>query len=277
MKWNIIGDSSCDLFELETPSENITYRSVPFILNIEDKEYRDDESLDTKEMVKIMKASRKASSSACPSPESWKEKMIKGENNLCVTISKNLSGSYQSGDIAVKEICEESPETKAAMVDGCATGPSSVLTVRKLVENINKGYDFESVVKNTEEYVSKIHTVFALSCFDNLVKAGRVGKIAGILAASLGFFGVGVEEGGRIAFRSKVRGKKKAIAEMLTVIKENGFNGGDVVISHCHNESLALTMKEEIEKLDSSVNVTILPTRGLNSYYADNEGIIISY
>lgn len=277
MHWNIIGDSSCDLFDIEQRCENITYKTVPFILNIEGMEFIDDENLNVNEMVKSMKESKKASSSACPSPESWKEKMVKGENNLCVTISKNLSGSYQSGDIAVKEICEESPETNAAMVDGCATGPSSVLTVRKLVENINKGYDFETVVKNTEEYVSKIHTVFALSCFDNLVKAGRVGKIAGILAASLGFFGVGVEEGGKIAFRSKVRGKKKAIAEMLSVIKENGFNGGDVVISHCMNESLALKMKEEIEELNPSANVTIFPTRGLNSYYADKEGLIISY
>jgi len=277
MHWNIIGDSSCDLFALENPSKNISYCSVPFLLNIEDTEFVDDEKLDTGEMVKLMKASKKASSSACPSPESWKEKMTANENNICVTISKNLSGSYQSADIAIKSICEEFPGTKAAVVDGCATGPSSVLTVRKLVENINKGEDFETVIKNTEEYVKKIHTVFALSCFDNLVKAGRVSKIAGILAASLGFFGVGVEDGGKIAFRTKVRGKKKVIAEMLTVIKENGFNGGDVVISHCFNEPLALKMKEEIEALDSNVNVTILPTRGLNSYYADNEGIIISY
>lgn len=277
MKWNIIGDSSCDLFDLEKPCENVTYRSVPFFLNIDGSEFSDDETLDVNEMVAAMKASKNASSSACPSPEGWQEKMKAGEYNLLVTISKNLSGSYQSGDIAVKTFCEENPGTKGAVVDGCATGPSSVLTVRKLVENIEKGEDFDSVVKNTEEYVKGIHTVFALSCFDNLVKAGRVGKIAGILAASLGFWGVGVENGGRIAFRTKVRGKKKAIAEMLTVIKENGFNGEDVVISHCLNESLALKMKEEIEALDSSVNVTILPTRGLNSYYADNEGIIISY
>lgn len=277
MQWNIIGDSSCDLFELEKACENIEYRSVPFFLNIEDREFIDDESLDTKEMVAIMKASKKASSSACPSPEHWQEKMTAGENNILVTISKNLSGSYQSGDIAAKTFCEENPGTKVAVVDGCATGPSSVLAVRKLVENIENGEDFDSVIKNTEEYVKGIHTVFALSCFDNLVKAGRVGKIAGILAASLGFWGVGVENGGRIAFRAKIRGKKKAIAEMLTVIRENGFNGGDVVISHCLNESLALTMKEEIEKLGDNINVTILPTRGLNSYYADNEGIIISY
>ena len=43
------------------------------------------------------------------------------------------------------------------------------------------------------------------------------------------------------------------------------------------NEELALTMKKEIEALDENVNVTILPTRGLNSFYADKAGLIISY
>ena len=80
MRWNIIGDSSCDLFDLETPAEDITYRSVPFLLNIENTEFVDDENLDTQQMVKIMKESKKASSSACPSPESWKEKMTEKEN-----------------------------------------------------------------------------------------------------------------------------------------------------------------------------------------------------
>ncbi len=275
MKWNIIGDSSCDLFELEKETENITYKSVPFYITIENREFTDDSTLDVPEMVAFMKQSKSASSTACPSPEAWQNEMVKDENNICVTISKNLSGSYASSNIAVKTMKEDG--TNAASVDGCATGPSSVLTVRKLVELIEKGESFENVVSKTEEYVSGIHTVFALSCFDNLVKAGRVSKLAGLLAASLNFWGVGVEKEGRISVHAKVRGKKKAIASMLELIKENGFNGGDVVISHCMNESLALTMKEEIEKLNSDARVTILKTRGLNSYYADKEGIIISY
>ena len=64
---------------------------------------------------------------------------------------------------------------------------------------------------------------------------------------------------------------------MLEIIRENGFNDGDVVISHCFNEELALTMKKEIEALDERVNVTIMSTRGLNSFYADKAGLIISY
>ena len=277
MNWNIICDSGCDLFALEKESENIAYKSVPFYITIENKEFTDDETLNVEEMVCKMKESKLASSTACPSPEAWQSQMKKGGNNICVTVSKNLSGSYASGNIAVTTMCEENPDTKAAMVDGCATGPASVLTVRKIAELIENGESFEDVVKKTEEYVSGINTVFALSSFDNLVKSGRVSKIAGILAASLNFWGVGLEVDGRISVHDKVRGKKKAISSMIGLIKEKGFNGKEVVISHCMNEPLALTMKEEIEKINSDINVTILKTRGLNSYYADKEGIIISY
>ena len=277
MKWNIICDSGCDLFELESKNENITYKSVPFYITIENREFTDDSSLDVSEMVKKMKESKEASSTACPSPQAWQNEMVKGENNICVTISKNLSGSFASGDIAVKTIMEEDSSTNAAMVDGCATGPASVLVVRKIVELIEKGESFEEVVKKSQEYAENMNTVFTLSCFDNLVKSGRVSKIAGILASSLNFWGVGLEVDGKISVHAKVRGKKKAISSMLELIKEKGFCGKDVVISHCMNESLALTMKEEILKIDETLNITILPTRGLNSYYADKEGLIISY
>ena len=132
MHWNIIGDSSCDLFELEKESNNITYKSVPFFINIEEKEFIDDDNLNVPAMVDFMKESKKASSTACPSPESWSDKIVQGENNILVTISKNLSGSYQSADIAVNSICRESADTNAAVVDGCATGPSSVLTLTRI-------------------------------------------------------------------------------------------------------------------------------------------------
>ena len=277
MKWNIIGDSGCDLFDLEKSTEDVSYKSVPFFITVEQKEYSDDESLDISAMMAHMEKSKKASSTACPSPQSWADKMEAGENNICITVSKNLSGSYQSADIAAKEFQEENNGTNVAVVDGCATGPASVLAVRKMTELIEKGENFENVVEITREYISGINTVFALSCFDNLVKSGRVGKVAGFLASSLDFKGVGVEDGGRIAFKTKVRGKKKVISAMVEIIKENGFNDGNVVISHSENEELALTMKKEIEAIDEKVNVTVMPTRGLNSFYADKAGLIISY
>ena len=277
MKWNIIADSSCDLFDLEKASADISYLNVPFIINIEEREYIDDELLDTSELIIAMKESRKASSTACPSPEAWLEKMDKDAYNICVTISKNLSGSYNSALIATKMFNENGASGKAAIVDGRATGPSAVLAVRKLTELIEQGLEFEEVILKTEEYIVDMRTVFALSCFDNLIKAGRMGKLTGVLAASLDFRGVGVKEDGRIKFKAKVRGKKKMIETMLDVMRENTFNGGEVVISHCHNEVLAQKLSEEIKGVWNNTDITIMPTRGLNSYYAEKGGLIVSY
>ncbi len=277
MKWNIIADSGCDLFKLETPTDNINYLSVPFFINIEEQEYMDDEKLDTSELVVRMKESKNASSTACPSPDSWLEKMDKDAYNICISVSKNLSGSYNSALIATKMFNENESAEKAAVINGRATGPASVLAVRKLTQLIKEGLEFGEVVSKTEEYIEGMNTVFALSCFDNLIKAGRMGKLAGVLAASLDFRGVGVEDDGRIKFKAKVRGKKKMIETMIDAMREKNFGGGEVVISHCHNEALAQKLCDEIKSEWNDTQITIMPTRGLNSYYAEKGGLIVSY
>lgn len=277
MKWNIICDSSCDLFDFESSFEDGQYKSVPFIITIEGKEYFDDNSLDVAELIKAMKESKEASVTACPSPQSWFELIEKDAVNILVTISKNLSGSYSSADVAVKMYAEENPDTKVVIIDSCATGPSAVLTVRKITELINNGKELPAIVKETEEYVSNMNTCFALSSFDNLIRNGRMSKLAGILAKTLELWGVGVEKEGRIAVKTKVRGKKKALSALVDIIRENGFCGSDVVISHCFNPLMADKLKTEIETTFEGINVTIMETRGLNSYYAEDGGIIISY
>lgn len=277
MKWNIIADSGCDLFKLETPTDNINYLSVPFFINIEEQEYMDDEKLDTSELVVRMKESKNASSTACPSPDSWLEKMDKDAYNICISVSKNLSGSYNSALIATKMFNENESAGKATLINGRATGPASVLAVRKLTQLIKEGLEFGEVVSKTEEYIEGMNTVFALSCFDNLIKAGRMGKLAGVLAASLDFRGVGVEDDGRIKFKAKVRGKKKMIETMIDAMRENSFGGGEVVISHCHNEALAQKLCDEIKSEWNDTQITLMPTRGLNSYYAEKGGLIVSY
>lgn len=277
MKWNIIADSCCDLFELEKNYDNITYKSVPIIINIDGEEFSDDENLDTQKMTQAMKNSKKTASTACPSPSAWYESTVSDEYNILVTVTKELSGCYNSAALGVKMFEENGGNGKAAIIDCCATGPAAVLTVRKIANLIQSGKDFESVVSQTEKYVASMNTVFALSCFDNLIKSGRMSKFTGILAASLDFRGVGVEEHGKIKFKDKVRGKRKMIESIKETMIQNSFGGKEAVISHCHNEELAQKLSEEIKEVYPEADITLLPTRGLNSFYAEEGGIIVSY
>ena len=104
-----------------------------------------------------------------------------------------------------------------------------------------------------------------------------MGRVAGFVAGKLGMCGVGVANDGRIDVKSKVRGTQKALKVIIDSMKEHAFMGGEVLISHCLNEELALKLKTLIQETWSNAKVDIMPTRGLCSLYAEKGGLIIAY
>lgn len=99
-----------------------------------------------------------------------------------------------------------------------------------------------------------------------------------MLAKALGIWGIGSgSDEGKIAFESKARGAKKVVQTLVSTMKEHGFIGGNVAISHCDNLVLAQTLKNSILDIWENTSIEILPTRGLCSYYAERGGLIVSY
>ena len=95
---------------------------------------------------------------------------------------------------------------------------------------------------------------------------------------AFGIWGIGSgSDEGKIAFESKARGAKKAVQTLVSTMKEHGFIGGNVAISHCDNLALAQTLKNSILDIWENTSIEILPTRGLCSYYAERGGLIVSY
>ena len=107
---------------------------------------------------------------------------------------------------------------------------------------------------------------------------GRMGKMTGFLARALGMWGiVTASEEGTIVVEGKARGTKKTVRELINCMKERGFAGGRVAISHCDNLAVAQTLKENILRLWGNSEIEIIPTRGLYSYYAERGGLIIGF
>ena len=74
MKWNIVTDSSCDMKQFAPDDERVSFSSVPFVIRAGDREFIDDEQLNTEEMVEALSEIREAGRTSCPSPETWLEK-----------------------------------------------------------------------------------------------------------------------------------------------------------------------------------------------------------
>ena len=56
---------------------------------------------------------------------------------------------------------------------------------------MEEGVSFADAVMELEDYKQKIHTMYGLSSFNNLIKNGRVSKVAGFVAGKLGLCGIG--------------------------------------------------------------------------------------
>ena len=278
MEWNIIADSSIDLFELEVAYENIEFSTVPFSIGVGEKEYLDDSSLDIGTLMSAMKECKTASRTACPSTGSWYEQFKKDGNVIAITITSSLSGSYNSACVARNMVLEEQPDKQIAVIDSLSTGPEMVLILRKICELIASNKDFETVIKETKEHMKNTHATFALSSFDNLVKNGRMNRVTGFIANKLGLLGVGIaSERGTIEVKGVTRGRRKAVEAILSDMEMRGTYIKDVVISHCQNKEFAEQVKTAILNVWNGATVTIIPTRGLCSYYAEQGGLLIGF
>lgn len=123
MFFRIIADSSCDIFKIENQSDNIYFNTVPFVITVDGTDYVDNEALNVRDLVTAMAASSKSHTS-CPSPHDWMAEFGEEGDVFAVTISSNLSGSYNSACAAKQMVLENDPDRNIEILDSRGTGPS---------------------------------------------------------------------------------------------------------------------------------------------------------
>ncbi len=279
MTWSIISDSSCDLPSNAFDGQNLYFAKVPLKIIVGSTEYIDDDTLIVNSMLIKMKNYSGASSSACPSPEEWAQEFRKSDCTIAVAMTSALSGTYNSAVIAKNLVLEEFPNKKIHVIDSRSTAGDIVLILRKAAELIAAGLNFEEVVKQTEEYSKGLILLFALGSYNNLIKTGRMSRVAGILATTLGIRAVASNTPeGEIRVLHKPRGEERAIQRIVETMSElKNMAGQPVVISHCNNPQGAQRLKELIIHTCFTTKVTILQTRGLTSFYTESGGFLVGF
>ena len=137
-KMKIVSDSSGDLYTLG----DFPFSTAALKISAGDRQWVDDENLNIEEMVEFLLQYKGKSGSACPSPNDWVEKFEDYENVFCVTISSNLSGSYNSAVLARDLGLAEFPETKIHVFDSLSAGPELTLIVEKIARLAASGLAF---------------------------------------------------------------------------------------------------------------------------------------
>ncbi len=274
MNYKIVCDSTANLTELR----NIPFSSVPLKIRTDEREFTDNESTNIEEMIEYLKTYKGKSGTSCPSPDEYVEAFGDADYVFCITISGNLSGSYNAARIAKEEYESTYPDKKVSVIDSLSAGAGLALIAEKLEELISQGKDFEDICSEISQYQQSTELVFSLESLTNLANNGRVShsvaKIAGILGIRL-ICKASAE--GTIEPMDKARGDKKAMEILYRNMKNTGFAGGKVIIDHCFNLQGAETVKNMIIEEFPNADVKIGINRALCSFYAEKGGIIIGY
>lgn len=278
MKWAIVTDSSCDLKELKHTTEDMGYERVPLKIICGEYEFVDDGTNDPKEMMQQLHESKVSSSSACPSPQDWADAFEKADQVIAITLTGNLSGSYNSAMIAKGMVEEEHPEKQIFVLDSLSAGPEISLMVYKVEEWIHQGLEFAEICKKLTHYHKRTHLLFMLSNLDTLVKNGRVSKVTAAMVGVMKIRLVGkASDEGTLEVLEKCRGFKKAVAEILVRLANEGFQDGRLVIAHMFNEKEASALAKAIHVSFPNAHISMMETSGLCSYYAEENGILIGF
>ena len=278
MSFHIVCDSCTDLTEEDLKKG--CYTLVPLTLLVDGEEIIVDETFDQADFLAKVAASKEAVKSACPAPESYMEAYSKADDIYVVTLSAELSGSYNSAVLG-KNLYEEENGTKNIhVVNSRGAATTQVLIARKLNEYASQGMPFEEVVDKIEEYTTSLRTYFVLETLEVLRKNGRLSRLSATIAGALNIKPVMIgTRDGVIQKAAQARGMKKALAKM---VEHMGSEGRDLtrrqfVISHCNCYERAVYVKELIKKHLHAEDVDIVDTKGVSSLYACDGGIIVSY
>ena len=229
--------------------------------------------------VEYTALSEECPKSSCPSPERYMELYKCDVDRVyAVTLSGELSGSYNSALLGEKLYKEEGGEEKIHVFNSRSASVGETLIGRKIQECEEAGMDFEQVVETVEAYIEEQHTYFVLENLDTLRKNGRLTGLKSLVVSALNIKPVmGSTPEGTICQLDKSRGMKKALAKMAEHVAKDAVKPEEKIlaIAHCNCPERAEVVRKLILEKVKVKDSFIVDTAGISSMYANDGGIIV--
>jgi len=195
-----------------------------------------------------------------------------------VTLSKHLSGSYQSAMMAKQMYEEEHPGVKIDVVDSWSASVGESVLVLKLRSLLEK-FSFEEVSKKIAAFRDTVQTKFVLEDLSVFIKNGRLSHMQALLCNALNIRPLLAGNHGQIVRLDQARGVertlKKMIEHIVADVKEATTR--TLAIAHCNHPKRAEQVKEMILSKVPFRECMVVNTGGLSTMYANEGGIIVAY
>ena len=262
MTFKILTDSTADLPESWTQEHDVQVLGLTIQLDGQTYETVGLDKLTSEQLLAKMESGSKPTTSQInvgQFEDVFRQYAQEGTAVLYVAFASALSGTYQSAVMAREMVLEVYPEAIITILDSKAASMGEGLLVMKAVEARAAGQSLEQTADLLQSLVPRVKTYFLVDDLNHLMRGGRISKAAALMGSLVNIKPIiAVTADGSLDSVAKVRGKKKAQAEVVRMTLET-ISEPLVVIAYAGEKEVAENVKEQILASEEVTEVLILP------------------
>ena len=215
----IITDSTSDI-GLDYAKE-LNIEIVPLKVIFNTAEYKDRIDLQPEKFYELLENCDALPTTSQPAPQDFmdffEDEKQKKDSVILITLSSGLSGTYQNACMA-KDLVEYED---IHIIDSLSATQALRLIVEKAVSLRDKGFSAEEIVKEIENYKTRVKIYGIVDTLEFLFKGGRLSRTSATVGSVLKLKPIiGFKEKGKLDVFGKARGTQKATDKLIDLIKQ---------------------------------------------------------
>ena len=211
----MIFDSNGELWYTRAEELGLDYISMPYYIDGQEYFYDLGKATDFRKFYDLVRAGNIPKTQAL-NPEDYKKFLTpyfeRGEDVLYISFSHKLSGTFQSLELALRELKETYPDRKCTVFDTNSISLGAGIQVEEAAKLRTKGASDEEILDFLKTFTDRVCVYFVVDDLMHLKRGGRCSGLAAVAGTVLGLkpmLSVGADGG--LTVLSKLAGRKKAI------------------------------------------------------------------
>jgi DegV family protein with EDD domain len=226
----IVLDSTADLPDAADRFPN--WRVVPLYVRFGDESLRDGVDISAAEFYERLRRSSVFPTTSQPTPGDFLacyEELNAYERIFSLHISARVSGTFASADTAAGELGE-----RVRAIDTETASASIAMLALAIQRRLERGTSDEEIDALVERYRRERGLLFTVDTLEFLQRGGRIGKAAAFAGTLLQVKPILSIRDGEVEPVRRVRGERKAFAELATALETETEDGPEYRLGVAH-------------------------------------------
>jgi DegV family protein with EDD domain len=253
-------DTDCEMSYVDADALGMKVIGMPYTLKDQEYVYDFGRTFDAKKFYDQMRDGEIVTTSALNTQnyiDYFEPVLAAGEDILYVHFSRELSGTFNHMDVAIKELKAKYPDRKITCFDTrniCIGGGIQAIEACKLH---NAGASDEEVVEFLKEFKDRVSMYFYVDSLQYLKRGGRISAVSAVMGSMLNIKPIlGINEG-KLEKLTTVKGTKKALDFIYNKFETEYADDEryDVYVLDADSKQIGDDLAEKIRNSGRKVNI----------------------